>query len=129
MEMRLLLLIQCQEEHETLKEGRATKRSRKNGSYQDKGASLKHIKVMRAMYPSVQRTCWRRSTESRVYSLRAFVSLFAIVELPAFCFVGLHVVVMDKVVHSFEDCHHCHDKRSTETKTKLLQCTNMLLLL
>ena len=54
-EIAMAITYKVAKEHDTLKEGRATKRRRKDGLYDNKGTSLKHIEVMRAMHPRVQR--------------------------------------------------------------------------
>ena len=54
-EIAMAITYQVAKEHETLKEGRATKRRRKDGLYDKTRRKLKHLEVKRAMHPRVQR--------------------------------------------------------------------------
>ena len=142
-EIAMAITYQVAKEHETLKEGRATKRRRKDGLYDKTKAqawrTLRWWEQCSREYSGT--TCWRRSTESRVYSLRAICfTVSPIVGLPVFCFVGLCVLLCGAVFvvfdwwlvlpffsiwctgsqgrHSSQDCHHRHDERSTGAKKK-----------
>ena len=97
-EIAMAVTYQEAQEHDTFKEGRATKRRRKDGSTSKAPSSSAWRDESKVIQEHSETTCWKRSTESRVDITESLFHCFTSGGLLVFCFAFVCVLVVCEAV-------------------------------